>query len=55
MMNDFEIFIGTHGAAAIVFFLADDVNNFDIEGVGGTDNGTDVEVVLEIFDGNFQG
>ena len=55
MVNNFEVFVGAHGAAAIIFFLADNVNNFDIEGIGGANDGADVEVVLEIFDGDFQG
>ena len=55
MVLDFKIFIGTHGAAAVVFFAADDMDFTNVERVGGTNNGADVEIVFDIFDGDFEG
>ena len=54
VVNNFEIFVRTHGAAAVIFFLADDVDHADVEGVGGANDGADVEIVLKVFDGNFE-
>ena len=55
MVLDFEIFVGAHGAAAVVFFAADDMDFADIERVGGTNNGADIEIVFDVFNGNFKG
>ena len=55
MVEDGEVFVGAHGAAAVVFFLTDDVDGGDVEGVGGADDRADVEIVLEVFDGDFKG
>ena len=55
VMNDFEIFVGTHGATAVVFFLADDMNFAHIKRVGGADDGADIEIVFDVLDGDFEG
>lgn len=51
-MDDFKIFIGAHGAATIVFFLADNVDFADVERIGGAHDGADIEIMLEVFDDN---
>ena len=53
-MDDFEVFVGTHGATTVVFFLADDVDFCHVEGVGGADDGADVKIVFDVFDGDFE-
>ena len=53
-MDNFKIFIGAHGAAAIIFFAPDNVNFADIKRVGGADDGADVEIVFDVFDGDFE-
>lgn len=53
-MNDFEVFIGAHSAAAVVFLFTDDVNFTNVKRISCTDNGTDVEVVFNVFDGDFK-
>ena len=53
-MDDFKIFIGTHCAAAIVFLLADNMNFADVERVGSANNRADIEVVLDVLNGDFQ-
>lgn len=53
-MDNREIFIGAHGATAVVFFLADNMNFVYIERVRGADNGADVKVMLDVLDGDFK-
>lgn len=53
-MDDLEVFVGTHGATAVVFFLTDDVDFTDVKGVCRADDGTDVKIVFDVFDGNFE-
>ena len=55
MMDDFEIFIGTHSAAAVVFFLADNMDFFYIKGIRSADNRSDVEIVFNVFNRDFKG
>ena len=55
MVLDFKIFIGTHGAAAVVFFATDDMIFTDIKRIGGADNRADIEIVFDVFDGDFKG
>lgn len=54
MMDNFKIFVGAHGAATVVFLFTDDVNFTDVKRISCTDNGTDVEVVFNVFDGDFK-
>ena len=54
MVDNFEIFISTHGTATIVLLLADDVDFFNVERVGGTDDGADVEIVFNILNSDFE-
>ena len=54
VVEDGKVFVGTHSAATVVFFLADDMDFRDIERVGGADDGADVKIVLEVFDGDFE-
>jgi len=55
VVNNFEVFIGAHGAATVVFFLANDVDFVYVERVGGTDDRADVKIVFNVFDGDFEG
>ena len=54
-MGDMEIFVGNHGAAAVVFAFADDVDPADIEGVGVADDGANIEIMGKILDGDLKG
>ena len=54
-MENFEIFIGAHSATAIIFFLANDVDFFYIKRVRGADDGADVKIVFNVFDGDLEG
>lgn len=54
MVNNFEIFVGTHRTAAIVFFLADDVNFLRVERVGIPHDGANIKIVFDVFDGDFE-
>lgn len=54
VVNNFEILVGAHGAATIIFFLADNMNFTHVKRVGGTDNGTDIEIVFDVFNGDFE-
>ena len=53
-MNDFKIFVSAHCAATVVFFTTDDVDLAHIERIGSTDNGTNIKIVFDIFDGDFK-
>ena len=54
MMQNFKVFIGAHGTAAVVFFAANDVDFAYIERIGGTDDGTNVKVMFDVLDGDFE-
>ena len=54
MVDDFEIFVGTHRTATIVFFLADDMNLTHVERVGGTHDRADIEIMFDVFNGDFE-
>ena len=54
LVNNFKIFIRTHRAAAIIFFLADNVNFFDVKRVRIPDDCADIKIVFNIFDGDFE-
>lgn len=54
-MKDLKIFISTHGTAAVVFFLANDVDFGDIKGVCGANNRANIKIVFKVFDGDFEG
>ena len=54
MMDHGEVAVGNHGASTIPIALADDVNGADIEGVGGANNRTNVEIMLPILNRNLQ-
>ena len=54
MMDNFKIFVGAHGAATVVFLFTDDVDFTDVKRISSTDDGTDVEVVFNVFDGDFK-
>ena len=53
MMNNFEIFIRTHRATTIIFFAPNNMNFTHIKRIGSTNNGTDIEIVGPVFDGDF--
>ena len=53
-MGDVKVFVGDHGAATVVFAFADNVDLGDVEGVGVADDGADIEIVREVFDGDFE-
>ncbi len=54
MVKDFEIFVGAHGAASIVFFPADNVDFADVKRVGSTDDGANIKIVFDVFNGDFE-
>ena len=54
MVEDFKILVGTHGAATIVFLLADNVDFADVKRVGSTDDGANIKIVFDVFDGDFE-
>ena len=54
MVNNFEILVGAHSAATVVFFLANDVDFCYIKRVGGADNGADIKIVFDVFDSDFK-
>ena len=54
MVNNFKIFISAHGAATVVFFLANDVNFANIKRIGRADDRANVKIVFNVFDSNFE-
>lgn len=52
-MDDFEVFISTHCTAAIVFFLTNNMDLADIKRICSANNRADIEVVLDVLNGNF--
>ena len=54
-MEYLKIFVGTHGAAAIILLLADNMDFANIERIGSADDRTDIEVMFDVFDSDFEG
>ena len=53
-MTDVLVAVGHHRPAAVPAAPADDVHLAREEGVGGADDGADVEVVVEVLDGDVE-
>ena len=53
-MENFEIFIGTHGATTVIFFLADDMDSFYVKRVRSANDGANIKIAFEVLDGNFE-
>src|SRR5699024_5666660 len=49
-----SVFIGNHGTPTIPTTTTNDMHPGDIERVGGSHHGADIEIVLPIFDGNLE-
>ena len=54
MMVDVKVTIRHHGATTIPAALSDDVHTGDVESIGRSDDGTDVEVVFPVLNGNVE-
>ena len=54
MVNDSKVFVSTHRAAAIIFFLADDMDFTNVKRIRGADNRADIKIMFKIFDGDFE-
>lgn len=54
MVGDVLIAVGDHCSSAVPALIADDVDFFGQKGVGGSNNGADVEIMLPILDCNME-
>jgi len=54
MMMNRQVPVGDHGTASVPLATPHDMYAGNIEGIGGTDDGTDVEIVFPVLDGDVQ-